>query len=72
MNIPDDFDPASILEFLPDFGEVVVETMEGIQNIPIEEFGYDTILSFVTGGYLGAAALVYLGIEEAYKEMSPH
>ena len=64
MDIPDDIDPSTIIDFLPDFGELAVDTVEGIKNIPIEDFSYETIISFVTDGYLGVGVLVYLGIEQ--------
>jgi hypothetical protein len=64
MNTFDDIDPSTIVEFLPDFNELVVETAEGIRNIPIEDISYETIISFVTDGYLGVGILVAMGIEE--------
>ena len=61
---PEDIDPSSIVEFLPDFNELVVDTVEGIRNIPIEDIGIDTLISFVADGYLGVGILIALGVEE--------
>jgi hypothetical protein len=64
MDVPEDFDPSNIIEFIPDLEALAINTAEGIQNFHISEFDLEMLVGFVVDGYIGVGILVYLGFDE--------